>query len=89
MMEILIRPNGQIRCLYDETLDLSRFGPPQIVRASVVEPDAHGQWFADLTESHGPLLGPFPQRGAALAAEREWLKQELFSEGGLPHVSSP
>ena len=87
-MELLIRPNGHVRCLYDEALDLFRFGPPQIVRASRVEPDARGQWFADLIESHGPVLGPFSQRSAALEAEREWFQQQLFSEGGVPNVSS-
>lgn len=87
-MELLIQPNGQIRCLYDEALDLSQFGPPRIVRASRVEPDPHGQWYADLIESHGPVLGPFPQRSAALAAERDWLQQQLFLEGCLPDVSS-
>jgi len=87
-MQILVQPNGHVRCLYDETLELFRFGPPRIVRASRVEPDAQGQWFADLIESHGPVLGPFLQRSAALTAERDWLQQQLFLEGGLPHVSS-
>jgi len=87
-MQLLILANGHVRCLYEETLDLTRFGPPRIVRASRVEPDEHGQWSADLIEAHGPVLGPFPQRSAALAAERDWLQQQLFSEGGLPDVSS-
>ena len=31
-------------------------------------------WFADLGPSHGPVLGPFQSRSAALEAERRWLE---------------
>ena len=42
-MQLVIRPNGTLRCLYDETLDLHAFGHPVINRASHVEPDADGR----------------------------------------------
>jgi hypothetical protein len=46
-----------------------------------VEPDAHGQWWADLSPVRGPTLGPFGIRSRALAAEMAWLEQNLCEEG--------
>ena len=60
--------------MYDELLDLRGLGPLMIQRASHVEPNAAGQWTADLSPVHGPLLGPFPTRSEALAAEVHWLR---------------
>lgn len=74
-MELMITPAATIRCLYDETLDLSSLGTPQIQRGSHVEPTADGQWTADLSPVSGPLLGPFARRSEALAAEVAWLEQ--------------
>ena len=73
-MQLLIKPDGGVRCLYDEILDLQGLGQLQIERGSHVEPDADGQWTADLSPVAGPLLGPFPNRSAALDAERDWLE---------------
>ena len=42
------------------------------------------QWFADMTPSGGPVLGPFPGRGAALAAELDWL-----TANGIPVPVQP
>jgi hypothetical protein len=72
-MELFIRPDGRVRCLYGEELDLSALGPPAIARASHVEPDGEGRWHADLAPVGGPTLGPFPRRAEALAAEVAWL----------------
>ena len=58
-MQVVVQPNGTIRCLYDESIDLSTLGQLIIRRASHVEPDANGQWFADLNSMDGPILGPF------------------------------
>ena len=74
-MQLLILPDGTVRCLYDETIDLAALGQLSISRGSYVEPDAAGQWFPDLSPVCGPKLGPFPKRGDALAAEVEWLNQ--------------
>ena len=74
-MELLISPEATIRCLYDETLELTALGQPQIQRGSHVEPTADGQWTADLSPVSGPLLGPFPLRSEALGAEVAWLEQ--------------
>lgn len=73
VLHLRVDAGGGVRCLYDEALDLSSFGALQISRGSHVEPTADGQWSADLSPVDGPVLGPFPSRSAALAAEREWL----------------
>lgn len=73
-MQLLIKPDGGVRCLYDETLDLHGLGQLHIERGSHVEPDADGLWTADLSPVAGPQLGPFPSRSAALDAERDWLE---------------
>lgn len=73
-MRLIVAPKGSIRCLYDETLDLSRLGRLTIARGSHVEPTAGGAWTADLSPVGGPILDPFPDRSSALAAERQWLE---------------
>lgn len=73
-MQLLIQPGGTIRCLYGETIELSRFGPLSISRASHVEPTSEGAWRADLSPVNGPVLGPFTTRSAALTAEVAWLE---------------
>jgi len=73
-MQLVIKPGGVVRCIYDETLDLTALGSPAIARASHVEPDQHGRWWADLSPVKGPILGPFTLRSDALAAERAWLE---------------
>jgi hypothetical protein len=78
-MLIIVQPNGNVRCLYDELIDLSALGKQHIHRASHVEPDSGGQWQVDLSASGGPQLGPFSCRSRALQAEREWLE-----EAGIP-----
>ena len=74
-MQLIVKSNGVICCLYDETLDLSSLGSLTIQRGSHVEPDASGNWLADMAPVDGPVLGPFDHRSEALAAEREWLER--------------
>jgi hypothetical protein len=73
-MELVIRPTGQISCIYDETIDLHELGKLSIRRASHVEPTVDGQWLADLAPTCGPRLGPFATRSDALSAEQVWLR---------------
>jgi hypothetical protein len=73
-MQLLIRPDGGVRCVYDEAINLSALGRVQIRRASHVEPNDDGRWFADMAPCDGPRLGPFERRSDALAAERLWLR---------------
>jgi hypothetical protein len=72
-MDLLVLPDGTVRAVYAEAIDLHNLGRPAITRASHVEPDAQGRWLADLTPVSGPVLGPFERRSDALAAERAWL----------------
>lgn len=72
-MQLIISPGGEIRCVYDEAIDIATLGRQRINRGSHVEPDADGQWWADLGPVDGPRLGPFRLRSEALGAERDWL----------------
>jgi len=78
-MQLRVHPDGSVRCLYDEAVDLHALGKLAITRASHVEPDATGKWWVDLGPSHGPRLGPFTQRSTALTAERRWLEDQRLS----------
>ena len=80
-MQLLVSPNGTLRCLYDETLDLHELGQLTTSRGSHVEPDEQGQWHADLSPVGGPTLGPFAHRSAALTAERDWLEAHWLNAG--------
>ena len=83
-MQLLIGPDGRCQCVYDETIDLQAIGQLSIRRASNVEPDDLGQWWADLLPVTGPRLGPFLKRSLALAAEREWLCSQWPQIGNPP-----
>jgi hypothetical protein len=76
-MDLHVAASGTITCLYDEGINLAALGHTHITRASHVEPDEQGRWWADLSPTGGPRLGPFPHRSGALAAEREWLEAWL------------
>jgi hypothetical protein len=73
-MQLVIEPGGTVRCIYCETIDVSSLGSPTISRASYVEPDQQGRWWADLSPVGGPVQGPFHLRSEALAAEHTWLE---------------
>ena len=78
-MQLIIDPQGQIRCLYAEVIDLATLGRLSICRASYVEPNQQGQWQVDLSPVAGPVLGPFLRRSQALAAETAWLAEHRLS----------
>jgi hypothetical protein len=87
-MQLRIDPSGQVRCVYGEAIDLAVLGALTIRRASHVEPDDQGHWWADLTPVNGPRVGPFPLRSQALTAEVAWLEQFLFAEGPAANAES-
>jgi hypothetical protein len=74
-MKLLIRPDGTVRAIYSEEIDLGVLGRPTITRASHVEPGQDGRWRADLSPVGGPILGPFGRRSEALEAEHAWLER--------------
>ena len=77
---LIIDSIGNLRSIYDETIDLRSFGMMRVSRASHVEPDTSGTWWADLNPVQGPRLGPFEQRSQALAAERRWLQVHWLTD---------
>ncbi len=90
-MQIVVRPGGEVRCVYDEAIDLATLGPPKIARGSHVEPDDEGRWWADLGPANGPKLGPFGLRTVALDAERDWLNSNWLDHASpaTDHVHPP
>ena len=76
-MELVVGVDGVARCIYDEALDLREIGKLQINRASHVEPDRDGFWWADMGPVDGPVLGPYQSRTEALEVERGWLNQRM------------
>jgi hypothetical protein len=78
-MNIYIRPNGDVQCIYDEKIDLAQIGAVDIRRASHVEPDPDcpGAWYIDLAPVGGPRISGFATRAEALKAEVEWLEYQL------------
>jgi hypothetical protein len=69
-MELVVGADRVGRCINDEPQGLRALGKLQITRASHVEPDYDGNWWADMRPVDGPVLGPFGTRGEALGAER-------------------
>ena len=78
-MQLIISPDGNVRCVYAETIDLAQLGRLTISRGSHVEPNSEGLWIADLAPVGGPQLGPFPHRSDALNAEAAWLDADWLS----------
>jgi hypothetical protein len=78
-MQLVVMAGGKVRCLYDESIDLAALGPPEITRASHVEPAGDGSWYADLAPVNGRLLGSFERRSQALEAEQAWLEENWLA----------
>lgn len=76
-MDLIVHVGGAVRCIYGESINLATLGRLRITRASRVEPDASGHWYADMSPVGGPALGPFGKRSEALAAESAWLRDRL------------
>jgi hypothetical protein len=82
---LVVGAGSDVRCIYDEALDLRELGKLQITRASHVKPDAEGYWWADMGPVGGPVLGPYGSRSEALVAERGWLAIRLSErQAGSP-----
>ena len=79
-MQLLIGPDGNVRCVYGEEIDLGELGQLDICRGSHVEPDSSGQWIVDLSPVDGPKLGPYPHRSIAVATEAAWLEANWLNK---------
>ena len=62
-MELVVGADGAVRCIYDKALDLRALGKLRITRASHVEPDSDGKWWADMGPVGVPVLGPSGRGG--------------------------
>jgi hypothetical protein len=87
MRETVLAVNdaGELTFVWDDDVAelAAEIGDVRIRRSSHVEPvatPAGPRWSADLSPVGGPLLGPFPLRTEALAAERSWLEEHLGSD---------
>lgn len=75
LIELVVDKIGTAHCIYSDEVDLTGLGEIQIHRASAVEPDSQGRWWADLAPVSGPKLGPFCRRSQAIKVEVAWLRQ--------------
>lgn len=80
MMDLVIEPNGAVRTIYSEAIDLFALGKPKIRRGSHVEPNEEGTWEVDLSPVGGPTLGPYLVRSEAIVAEVAWLRQNWLNK---------
>lgn len=77
-IDLYIQADGSVQAVYsDELVELLAGEATTVRRASHVEPDGKGGWTADLSPVGGPVLGPYPTRGQALAEETAWLGAAL------------
>jgi len=74
--------DGSFTFVHDDDVAeiMAAVGPSRICRASHVEPDEDGSWWADLAPVGGPILGPFRRRDEALREELEWLAVNLIEK---------
>jgi hypothetical protein len=80
-MELIVSPRGEITTIYSEVINLAALGLQRVQRASQVEPDAEGRWWAQVID--GPHLGPFERRSEAIAAEIDWLTRNRLLRPGV------
>ena len=90
-MTIVIDPDGGVSCVYTEAIDLAALGTLAIRRASHVEPDVSGQWWADLAPMKGPKLyrdlapwWPLFSSAADYKIETRPFRRLLREHGGRP-----
>ena len=87
-MKLLVKPDGTVRAIYAEEIDLAVLGRPRSPAPATSSPTLDGRWHADLTPVGGPVLGPFDRRSEALDAERAWLERHWLLDATDLLVSS-
>ena len=75
---LFISRDGTVTTIYNDKVDLRSLGKVKIQRASHVEPDDNGMWWADMAPVGGPKLGPYDKRQTALDEEVVWLDKNLM-----------
>lgn len=86
---VTIRKDGVIEFIYDDDLKgfIDDSEEKKVFRASHVEPDGTGDWWADLSPINGPKLGPFSKRQDALDAEVNWIQNNYLRQGNNEDIS--
>lgn len=78
-MKIKINPDGTAIMIYTEDIDIAALGNVQsIIRASIIEPTDGNRWVPDMGPVGGPVLGAFDKRSDALAAEANWIEENIL-----------
>lgn len=82
-VRLKVDTTGKVTGIYSDDYDFDVHGEnKKIRRASEVEPNAEGQWEADMSllgaEHVGVILGPFAQRAEAINAEVEYIAKHLL-----------
>lgn len=80
----VLYPDGTVRGLYTDTIDLRALGHVRATRGSVVEWDATAQAWRARILATGAVLGPFAHRDEAVAAERRVLADALDDPAVTP-----
>ena len=77
---IAVSISGEVSFIYDEELEaLEKSGASSTSRASNVEPEGDGTWTADFSPiGHNVRLTGFKKRSEALAAEKQWLEDNIL-----------
>lgn len=80
-VKIKINPDGTAHILYTEDIPIEELGKVHdIKRLFHVEPTQDNRWTATvgLGTSECLVLGPFEKRSDALAAEVEWIEENIL-----------
>lgn len=82
-MKLLVSPEGVITAIYSDDLVplIKEAEKVNISRASHVEPDDKGQWWATMKPfGEEVLLGPFETHKEAITEEVNYLEERLFND---------
>lgn len=89
MTSIVINEQGGMRFVWNDDLSgLRTLGTTSIRRASRVEADENGRFWAILEPVGGPTLGPFDLYGDAVAAEIDWIENNALDEEAATTVGA-
>lgn len=76
-MKIILGVDGVVRYVYNDVIHkhMSTLGEATIKRATHVEPDENGMWYADLSPVGGEKITGFKTHKEAIDFELKWLSK--------------